>query len=79
MDLAGVQRLMRSLPPSSSDVPSIIHSSTHNHAAIVFSDDGRACAGYADRLVRLEIASDTVPQQRHPYADCFRFSLNHVT
>jgi hypothetical protein len=78
MDLAGVQRLTRSLPPAS-DVPSIIHNSTHNHAAIVFSYDGPACAGYAERLVCLGIASDTAPQQRHPYADCFRFSLNHVT
>jgi hypothetical protein len=66
MDLAGVQRLTRSLPPVS-DVLSIIHHSTHNHAAIVFSYDGPACAGYADRLVRFGIASDTAlqPQSRH--------------
>lgn len=68
MDLAGVQRLTCSLPVVS-QLHSLTHNSTPNRAAIIFSSGG---------LVRLGPASDTAPQQRHPYADRSRSSLDHV-
>ena len=69
MDLAGVQRLTRSLP-AASRLPSNTHNSTRNRAAIIFSSGG---------LVRLGPASNRVPQQRHPHAGRSRSSLDHVT
>jgi hypothetical protein len=78
MDLTGVQRLVRSLPPASR-LPAIIHNLTPNSAPIIFSYDGPASAGYADGWVRLGPASDTAPQQRPPHADRSRSSLGHVT
>ena len=79
MDLTGVQRLTPFMPPASRFL-SVAHNSTHNRAAIVYSYDGPARAGFVDRRIRLEPASpDTAPEQWHFHADCFRFTLNHVT
>ena len=69
MDLAGVQRLTCSLP-AVSRLHSLTYNSTPKRPAIVFSSGG---------LVRLGPASDTAPQQRHPHAERFHFSLDHVT
>lgn len=56
MDLAGAQRLTCFLP-TTSRLPSHIHDSRRNGTAIIFSYDGLARVGQADRLVRLGPAS----------------------
>lgn len=76
MDLAGAQRLTCFLP-TTSRLPSNTHDSRRNGTAIIFSYDGPARAGYADRLVRLGPASG--PAQRYFHADLSRSSLDYAT
>lgn len=69
MDLAGIQRLMCSLP-AVSRLLSLAHNATLNRAAIVFSSSALVCLGSA---------SATAPQQRHPHAERFCFGPDHIT
>jgi hypothetical protein len=75
MDLAGAQQLTCFLP-TTSRLPSHIHDSRRNGTAIIFSYDGLARVGQADRLVRLGPASD--PAQRYSHADFSRSSLDYA-
>lgn len=76
MDLAGAQRLTRFLP-TTSRLPSHSHDSRRNGTAIIFSYDGLARVGQADRLVCL--GPDSGSAQRYSHADLSRSSLNYAT
>jgi hypothetical protein len=78
MDLAGGQRLT-CFPQTISRVPSNTDNSRRNRSSIIFSYDGPARVGRADRLVHLGPASGPVPQQRHAHSDLSRSSLDSGT
>ncbi len=76
MNLAGAQGLTCFLP-TTSRLPSHTHDSRCNGTAIIFSYDGPARVGRADRLVRLGPASG--PAQWYSHADLSRSSLDYAT
>lgn len=78
MDLAGAQRLT-CFPQTIFRLPSNTDNSRRNRSTIIFSYDGPARAGHADRLVRLGPSSDPVPPPRHAHADRSRSSLDSGT
>ena len=78
MDLAGAQRLT-CFPQTISRSPSHTENSRRHRTTIIFSYDGPARAGYADRLVRLGPSSGPAFQQRLAHADLSRSSLDSGT
>ena len=81
MALARVQQLTCS-PPLAPGLHARTHTRlnlSHDRAPLTASSARPACAGHADRLVRLGLASDSAPDQQHPRADRSRFTLDHIT
>ena len=77
MDLSSGQRFTFS-PWAGSRLP-LLTTSAPTRASIISSSGGPACAGHADRPVRLGPASNATPQQQHPRTNRSRSPIPSAT